>query len=212
VPTHPTSISVTVPAGTPDGYYYARVRISDDPFSLLSATGATDNGEVEDYLIVVGNPTAVTIGSVDLEAALVTDFLNNLGVDQMSAMALQAILEAWDSGLAASAGEDHDALVDALKDYLDPDGDGRVAVLHWDTLEERGTVGFYVERSDADGLGTTVINNDMLPGLINAPMGGEYMLADPVPTSGNVYQYRFIEQEATGTRREYGPYTVEMPE
>ena len=52
----------------------------------------------------------------------------------------------------------------------------------------------------------------MLPGLINAPMGGEYMLADPVPTSGNVYQYRFIEQEATGNTREYGPYYVEMPQ
>ena len=99
----------------------------------------------------------------------------------------------------------------ALVQFLDPDGDGQVAVLHWDTLEERGTIGFYVERSDANGGGSTFINNDMLPGLINAPMGGEYMLADPIPTSGNSYQYRFIEQEASGNTREYGPYYLEMP-
>ena len=139
------------------------------------------------------------------------DFLNDLGVDQMGDAALQGILRAWDSGLAASAGADRAAILAALQQYLDPDGDGQVAVLHWDTLEERGTVGFYVKRSDANGGGETIINNDMLPGLVSAPMGGEYMLADPVPTSGEVYQYRFIEQEATGTTREYGPYKVEMP-
>jgi len=51
----------------------------------------------------------------------------------------------------------------------------------------------------------------MLPGLINAPMGGIYLLADPAARSGKVYQYRLIEQEATGNTRQYGPYTVEMP-
>jgi hypothetical protein len=114
--------------------------------------------------------------------------------------------------LASSAGANRGAIIDALQEYLDPDGDGKVAVLHWDTLEERGTVGFYVERSGINGEGATLINNDMLPGLISAPMGGEYMLADPVPTSGDVYQYRFIEQEATGNKREYGPYDLEMPQ
>jgi hypothetical protein len=67
-----------------------------------------------------------------------------------------------------------------------------------------------VERQNPDGSWTR-INDDMLPGMIMAPMGAEYMLADPGAQSGNVYQYQLIEQEASGNTREYGPYAVEMP-
>ena len=104
-----------------------------------------------------------------------------------------------------------DALLAALRQYLDPDGDGQVALLRWDTLEERGTIGFYVDRQDAESRIWSRINNDMLPGLIAAPMGGEYMLVDPVAQSGNTYEYRLIEQEALGTTRTYGPHSLEMP-
>ncbi len=83
-----------------------------------------------------------------------------------------------------------------------------MAVLAWDPLEERGTIGFYVDRRQGEDVWTR-INNDMLPGLINAPMGGEYRLADPGVTSGT-FQYQLIEQEARGTTRSYGPYSVEM--
>jgi hypothetical protein len=51
----------------------------------------------------------------------------------------------------------------------------------------------------------------MLPGLVMAPMGGEYMLADPGALPGTEYLYRLIEQEATGSIREHGPYQVVMP-
>ena len=50
----------------------------------------------------------------------------------------------------------------------------------------------------------------MLPGLINAPLGGQYQLADPTVRSGRVYQYRLIEQEADGHTRQYGPYLLKM--
>ncbi len=92
---------------------------------------------------------------------------------------------------------------------LDPDADGRVPVVFWNTLSERGTIGFYVQRRRLDGSWMDV-NKEMLPGLITAPLGGEYQLADPSVKSGILYQYRLIEQEARGSVRYYGPYSLEM--
>jgi hypothetical protein len=123
---------------------------------------------------------------------------------------LLAMLTIWDPLTAATMELTDDAatLIAALQNFLDPDGDGNVAVLEWDTLEERGTVGFYVERLDGDVW--LRINNDMLPGLINAPMGGEYRLADPAAKPDNSYQYQLIEQEATGNIKFHGPFDLEM--
>ncbi len=155
-------------------------------------------------------PTAVTIGSVDIVPVPVTAFL--AGEEQMEFPELLALLQILDPAKAtALADADAATIRDALIFTLDPDGDGQVALLRWDTLEERGTIGFYVDRRDGDGNGDWVrIGNDMLPGMITAPMGAEYMLIDPGARGGQVYQYRLIEQEATGSTRRYGPFTVEM--
>ncbi len=48
----------------------------------------------------------------------------------------------------------------------------------------------------------------MLPGLIDAPLGGEYLYADPGALPGVDYLYKLIEQEAWGSQREYGPYQL----
>jgi len=191
---------------------YARFRVSTESLTAANATGAALNGEVEDYRIDFDfTPTAVTIGKVELAASRVANFLAGLAVEQMDPAALLSLLQAWDpESAAALAGETRDKILAALENYLDPDGDGQVAVLSWDTLEERGTIGFYVDRRKNNGAWQR-INNDMLPGLINAPMGGEYQLADPEVRSGGMYQYQLIEQEARGTTRTYGPYTVELP-
>jgi hypothetical protein len=66
-----------------------------------------------------------------------------------------------------------------------------------------------VERRE-DGGSWSRINGDLLPGLIDAPLGGEYQLADPSAQPGGAYQYRLIEQEATGNTRNYGPFDVVM--
>ena len=81
-------------------------------------------------------------------------------------------------------------------------------VLRWETLEERGTVGFYAERWQ--GGDWVKINAEMLPGLIAAPMGAQYWLADPGARPGDGYQYRLIEVEARGTTREYGPFDLRV--
>jgi hypothetical protein len=199
------------------GTTFARFRVcttqSDcDGSADAQRNQAASNGEVEGYTIAYDfNPTAVTIGSVTLHSLAVTDFLNQLSVEQMSNDQLLAIIAIWDPLTAATMELTDDAatLIAALKHFLDPDGDGQVAELHWDTLEERGTVGFYVERAVADG-GWVLINKEMLPAMVFAPLGAEYKLVDPSAKGGRIYQYRLIEQEAKGNTREYGPFELEL--
>ena len=122
---------------------------------------------------------------------------------------LRDLLASFDPERAAQlAGAGRAALLAALGGYLDPDGDGRVALLHWQTLEERGTIGFYTERRGADGRWQR-INDTLLPGLITAPMGGDYWLFDPAADEEPLYEYRLIEQEAQGTTRTHGPFQLE---
>ena len=150
------------------------------------------------------DPTAVVMGNVELGVVKTADFLNGIDAYERDSVGLLAILRAWDPAAAdmlANAGSNE--LLQALNDYLDPDGDGQVVVLRWETLEERGTIGFYAQRLK-DGVWTQ-INHEMLPGLIASPLGAQYWLADPGARPGDNYQYRLIEVEARGTIREYGP-------
>jgi hypothetical protein len=223
-------------SGAPLDGYVATTSNADSP-SRTDNDAVTDNHDSDGVAVTVGSdpigvtftnqgsgadnhsfdfgfyymPTVATIGQVTLEPTSVGDFLAGLDVSNMETGALLSLLQKWDPQAASSlGGASHQQLVDALTSYLDPDGNGVVALFRWDTLEEHGTIGFYVERQEGSG-GWSRINNDLLPGLINAPMGAEYQLADPSAVSGQVYQYRLIEQEAAGSIRTYGPYTVEMP-
>ncbi|MCP3857814.1 MAG: hypothetical protein GY698_24340, partial [Actinomycetia bacterium] len=120
---------------------YARVRLAPVSVLSLQSYGASANGEVNDFELGL-EPTAVVIGDVALEAHRVDDFIYRL----ISADAARAMLAGFDADLAEQLANDPAALADALNGYLDPDGDGQVAVLTWETLSERGTIGFYVDR------------------------------------------------------------------
>jgi uncharacterized repeat protein (TIGR01451 family) len=88
------------------------------------------------------------------------------------------------------------------------------AVVRWVTLEERGTRGFYLERS-SDSMGDAgweLLHQAMLPGLIDAPLGGEYRFEDPTVIPGETYSYRLIELEVWGTERTHGPWRVTVSE
>ncbi|QFU74587.1 DUF11 domain-containing protein [Halioglobus maricola] len=163
---------------------YARFRI----IPTFDGEGMDENdwagrllgGEVEDYQITFNfdpDTTAVSIGRVDLVAAPAEAFLDSLGLQQRPDAELQAMLRSWDEAAAdALAPTDREALEAALSAYLDPDGDGLVALFRWETLQERGTIGFYVERRDEGGTWLR-LNAQMLPGLITAPMGGNTSLS-----------------------------------
>ncbi len=188
---------------------YARFRVSTATLTTANATGSAVDGEVEDYKVMFNfSPTAVSIGKVDLEALPVSELFSHLKLEQMPDKPLQALLRAWaPDALQNSQNLPREQLLDALRTWLDPDGDGQVVIFRWETLEERGTIGFYAERRMPDG-DWMRINKRLLPGLLTAPLGGEYLLADPGAEAGVPYEYRLIEQEARGSQRIYGPYSL----
>ena len=195
---------------------YSRFRLSSDPsfFSITtpSPIGGLRDGEVEDYVNFL-NPTAVTIGTIDLDPTTIAAFFAQLDVANLSNQQLHDLLRVWDADAASNLSvTDREGILNAIRAFLDPDNDGQFAMIAWDTLEERGTIGFFIERNtDPEGGGTWQrINDQMLPGLINAPLGGEYRLIDPAVVAGETYTYRLIEQEADGNRRHYGPFELRM--
>lgn len=192
-------------------------RTEGDPVGGV-AHGATPGGEGvssqqadSNFLVLPGAlcpPTAVVLGNVELVGIDVDEALSSLGVPEMSRDQLQALLAVWNASAgAALTGAEPAALISALRDYLDPDGDGRAVVFRWETLEERGTVGFFVDRWD--GQEWTRINQGLLPALVAAPMGAQYWLVDPGARAGEAYEYRLIELEARGNTRVYGPFGLQ---
>ncbi len=192
------------------GFTYARFRLCSTLSECDDPTGAAITGEVQDYIITFNFATAAIIGEVGLEVVSVDDLLNQLEVDKINAEALLALLKSWNASAAANLGDaDAAAILAALIEFLDPDGDGQVVLFQWETLEEMGTIGFYAERQVEDGAWVR-INNRMLPGLVSAPFGGDYMLVDPGAVQGNEYIYRLIEIEATGQTQTYGPFMLNL--
>lgn len=190
---------------------FARFRVCSTASDCNNPTSFAPNGEVEDYQVVFDfRPTAVTINKVELQALQVSEYLEKTNISHMASPALRQLLRTWNPAITLPpAGADKDILLEAVVKQLDPDNNGQVAVISWDTLEERGTIGFYVERQNADASWQR-INNKMLPGLITAPMGGQYTLADPAVFTTGTYLYRLVEQDAWGHQHTYGPYSVEM--
>jgi hypothetical protein len=96
-----------------------------------------------------------------------------------------------------------------LKQAL-PDGslEKDLALVQWETVQEHGTLGFYVERRATGGQWKQLNSGAMLPGLISSPLGGEYVLVDPDVRRGEIYSYRLIEEDIWNGRHTYGPWTV----
>jgi len=190
---------------------FARFRVSTDS-AAASPIGIATDGEVEDYPLSIDfSATAVTLGSVSAVATNVSTLLadNDTGLD---AAQLLALVSGWDADLAANlAGARRAEIAATLRGLLDPDGDGKIVLLRWTTLEERGTIGFYVQRRSVDGDWESV-NKRMLPGLITAPLGGQYQLFDPAAPTEETLYYQLIEQEGGGAQRLYGPFNVNVGE
>ena len=197
-----------------NGTTYTRFRLCSIESECNTPGGIATGGEVEDYVLNFDfNPTAVTIGDVSLESTSIDRFLATLSAESLSKQELFDLLQVWNPKAAVdSTNPEKQIILDKLHALLDPNGDGQLAVFRWNTLEERGTVGFFAERRTASEKWER-LNNTMLPGLIS-PLGGEYLLVDPVAESGIAYQYRLIEIESNGRSQTYGPFTlkIEPPE
>ncbi|OOZ35887.1 hypothetical protein, partial [Solemya elarraichensis gill symbiont] len=174
----------------------------DASLNNFTLIGLISNFVTGGYLLY--SPTSVSITNVVLESVFVDELLSSLDDNE-----LEVLLSSYGKNRADdSSSSDRDERIDELAELLDQDQDGRVAIFKWSTLEELGTVGFYIDRKDADGSRWMRVNNDLLPGLIDAPLGGEYLYADPGALPGVDYLYKLTEQEVWGSTREYGPYQL----
>ncbi len=80
-------------------------------------------------------------------------------------------------------------------------------VVEWETSSEVGTVGFYLKRQNRKGRFKKV-NKELLPALVDSPMGGTYRYIDEGAQPDGRYTYKLIEIETSGKKRKYGPFTV----
>ena len=162
---------------------YARFRVSTDPLTTADGgLGTAADGEIEDYALSI-LPTRASIGSfrVDLVPAEGSDLTDP---------------ETGGPLIDPRSGE-------ALQ--VPPAG---AAEVRWETLSEQGTLGFHLERWDTPMSHWIRVNKELLPGLIDAPLGGEYRLFDLDVAAGESHRYRLVELEAWGDRRVHGPYDV----
>ena len=84
---------------------------------------------------------------------------------------------------------------------------GGRTVVQWATDAEMGTAAFHLERLNSDG-STLRLTHQPLAGLLHAPRGGTYRVADPHAGYGDACRYLLIETEAGGQTRTHGPFTV----
>jgi hypothetical protein len=84
--------------------------------------------------------------------------------------------------------------------------DGGMA-LEWRTASEAGTIGFDLYRRDVGGSWVKV-NRGLLFGLLTAPQGGTYRFVDEGASPRESQTYLLVEVEASGRRRNHGPFTV----
>lgn len=86
--------------------------------------------------------------------------------------------------------------------------EGSGATVEWQTLAEFGTLGFHLQRFDAESKRFVRLNKRLLPGLLHSRTGGIYRFHDKDAAVGESHVYRLVEVEVNGDRRIYGPYEV----
>ncbi|MFO0677919.1 MAG: C25 family cysteine peptidase [Polyangiaceae bacterium] len=98
---------------------------------------------------------------------------------------------------------------EALIARFDVSDEGGARVLRWTTASETRTVGFDVYRQDRPGVAPVRINDELLPGLLDAPEGGDYAFVDDgVAPSSSGQRYYLAEVDADGKREMHGPFVA----
>ncbi|UCH92630.1 MAG: hypothetical protein JSV88_20360 [Candidatus Aminicenantes bacterium] len=85
---------------------------------------------------------------------------------------------------------------------------GGQVVVHWETVSEVGTAGFYLLRQENSSRQYLQVNKNFLPGLLHSHQGGVYRYVDVNAFPGETYTYKLVEVELGGEKRIYGPFRV----
>ena len=91
--------------------------------------------------------------------------------------------------------------------------EGGSVVVEWTTALEVGTVGWHLERRDADAVGHAAsfrrVTPAPLPGLLTVLEGGHYRYVDRSARLGEVIEYQLVEVDQRGAERRFGPFRVD---
>ncbi len=94
------------------------------------------------------------------------------------------------------------ALIASVKAYVLDNG----VLVHWQTASEVGSLSFDLFRQSSAGW-EKVNSTPVL--AANSPVGATYDVVDSAASAGTTIRYRIVETEERGTKREYGPYTMQ---
>ncbi|MGX9727747.1 MAG: Ig-like domain-containing protein [Candidatus Electronema sp. VV] len=97
------------------------------------------------------------------------------------------------------------ALISSFKAYLDEQN--RV-VLEWKTDSEIGTIGFLLKRLNKQSGEYEAVTQELMPGMLTPPHGGEYRYVDLTAEPGKEHIYRVVEVAVNSQGAVSGPYTV----
>ena len=87
-----------------------------------------------------------------------------------------------------------------------PDG----VLVRWQTVSQAGTVGFYLYRWDELAQEYVMVNEQLLPAVLEAAQGADYALLDGGADSAKTLRYALVEVESNGAERVYGPFDREV--
>jgi uncharacterized repeat protein (TIGR01451 family) len=95
----------------------------------------------------------------------------------------------------------------SLTDFqVTPDARGGAEVA-WTTAAEAGTVGFHLYRWDDADNRFLPVTNGLLPGFMDTFEGGVHRFIDQSAPAGAPLSYLLVEQETSGRRIPYGPFS-----
>ncbi|WP_420208561.1 SdrD B-like domain-containing protein [Candidatus Electronema sp. JC] len=97
------------------------------------------------------------------------------------------------------------ALISSFKAYINDDNQ---TVLEWKTDSEVGTIGFLLERLNAQSGKYEAVTQELMPGMLTPPHGGEYRYVDAAAEPGKEHTYRVVEVAVNSQGAVAGPYTV----
>lgn len=81
-------------------------------------------------------------------------------------------------------------------------------VVTWTTLNEAMTAGYYLERLDSKTGEWVTLNDELVPALVESPVGGSYAVIDTGAQPNKELTYRLREMETEGGSNYYGPYVA----
>jgi hypothetical protein len=92
---------------------------------------------------------------------------------------------------------------------FDATGKGSDVQVSWQTAHEIHNMGFYVYRAEAKDGPFELLNEELIPGSMFNTMGKHYQYMDNTTMRYQLYYYRLVDVDTSGTWTPHGPICVD---